>query len=56
MKTDNELEISLPILWFKSVKKWKYVLKKKPNEENKSKTKKEKESFLRQELDQTIDV
>ena len=36
MKADNELAISLPV-YFKSVKKWKYVLRKKQNKKTKKK-------------------
>ena len=34
MKADNELSISL-LVYFKSVKKWKYVLRKKKTKQNK---------------------
>ena len=34
MKADNELAISLPV-YFTSVKKWKYVLRKKKKQQNK---------------------
>ena len=50
MKADNELSISLPV-YFKFVKKWKYVLRKKQNK----KTKKKKILMLRVES-QTFDV
>lgn len=34
LKADNELSISVPV-YFKSVKKWKYVLRKKKEKQNK---------------------
>ena len=47
IKADNEPAISLPV-YFKSVKKWKYVLRKKKTTKNR-RTKKRKNNFLRRE-------
>ena len=51
MKADVELAISLPV-YFKSVKKWTYVIRKK--KQNKSKKKKEKKVF--HSRSQTLDL
>ena len=39
MKADNESAISLPV-YFKSVKKWTYILRKKKNQKDKKKKEK----------------
>ena len=50
MKADNELSISV-LLYFKSVKKWKYVLRKKQNQ-----TKRPKKNSLPGVKPPTLDV